>query len=185
VGDPAAVGFRAAAPVDEGPGLSEDFEHRFRPLSAGFAVPVLAFFSAGVTVGGWDGLVGAMTDPVVIGIVVGLVLGKPLVIVGVTWLMTKLTLVKLDPALKWIDLIGVAILAGIGFTVSLLIADLSFESDGPTNDHAKVGILVASITAALLAVVILCARNKQYRRIELAETADADGDGIPDMYEER
>jgi NhaA family Na+:H+ antiporter len=175
----------ATAPADEGPGLSEDFEHRFRPLSAGFAVPVFAFFSAGVTVGGWDGLVGAMTDPVVLGIIVGLVLGKPLGIVGVTWLMTMLTPVKLDPALKWIDLIGVAILAGIGFTVSLLIADLSFESGGLTNDHAKVGILVASITAALLAAVILRARNKHYRRIELAEQVDADGDGIPDVYQER
>ncbi|MBX0300528.1 Na+/H+ antiporter NhaA [Cryobacterium sp. 1639] len=168
----------------EGPGLSENFEHRFRPLSAGFAVPVFAFFSAGVTVGGWDGLVGALTDPVAIGIIVGLVLGKPVGIVGTTWLMTKLTPVKLDPALRWIDLVGVAILAGIGFTVSLLIADLSFAAGGLTNDHAKVGILVASITAALLASVILRARNRIYRRIEQADAVDTDHDGIPDVYEQ-
>lgn len=175
---------RAGRPAAEGPGLSENFEHRFRPLSAGFAVPVFAFFSAGVTVGGWGGLVGALTDPVAIGIIVGLVLGKPVGIVGTTWLLTKLTPLKLDPALRWIDLIGVAILAGIGFTVSLLIADLSFGAGGLTNDHAKVGILVASITAALLASVILRARNRVYRRIEQADAVDADGDGIPDVYQQ-
>ncbi|TFD93494.1 Na+/H+ antiporter NhaA [Cryobacterium lactosi] len=175
---------RPGRPAAEGPGLSENFEHRFRPLSAGFAVPVFAFFSAGVTVGGWAGLVGALTDPVAIGIIVGLVLGKPVGIVGTTWLMTKLTPLKLDPALRWIDLIGVAILAGIGFTVSLLIADLSFAAGGLTNDHAKVGILVASLTAALLASVILRARNRVYRRIEQADAVDADGDGIPDVYQQ-
>ncbi|POH63757.1 MULTISPECIES: Na+/H+ antiporter NhaA [Cryobacterium] len=175
---------RPGVAAEEGPGLSETFEHRFRPLSAGFAVPVFAFFSAGVTVGGWDGLVGALTDPVAIGIIVGLVLGKPVGIVGTTWLMTRLTPVKLDPALRWIDLIGVAVLAGIGFTVSLLIADLSFGAGSLTNDHAKVGILVASITAALLASVILRARNRLYRRIEQADAVDADGDGIPDAYQQ-
>ncbi|TFC58179.1 Na+/H+ antiporter NhaA [Cryobacterium sp. TMB1-7] len=175
---------RPGVAAEEGPGLSETFEHRFRPLSAGFAVPVFAFFSAGVTVGGWDGLVGALTDPVAIGIIVGLVLGKPVGIVGTTWLMTRLTPVKLDPALRWIDLIGVAVLAGIGFTVSLLIADLSFGAGSLTNDHAKVGILVASITAALLASVILRARNRLYHRIEQADAVDADGDGIPGAYQQ-
>jgi len=176
---------RPDAPAVAGPGLSENFEHRFRPLSAGFAVPVFAFFSAGVTVGGWNGLVGAVTDPVAIGIIVGLVLGKPVGIVGTTWLMTKLTPVRLDPTLRWIDLIGVAILAGIGFTVSLLIADLSFGAGSLANDHAKVGILVASLTAALLASVILRSRNRLYRRIEQAEAVDADGDGIPDVYQQQ
>jgi NhaA family Na+:H+ antiporter len=165
-------------------GLSENFEHRFCPLSAGIAVPVFAFFSAGVTVGGWDGLVGALTDPLALGIVAGLALGKPLGIVGTTWLLTKLTRVRLDPTLHWIDLAGVAGLAGIGFTVSLLIADLSFAADGAANDHAKVGILVASLTAALLASVILRIRNRQYRRISEAEDLDSDGDGVPDLYQE-
>ncbi|MDD9205351.1 Na+/H+ antiporter NhaA, partial [Georgenia sp. 10Sc9-8] len=166
-----------------GPGMSEIFEHRFRPLSAGFAVPVFAFFSAGVAVGGWDGLVSAASEPVVLGIVLGLVVGKPLGIVGTTWLLTKVTRVRLDPALRWVDLVGVALLAGIGFTVSLLIADLSFDVDSLTNDHAKVGILSASILAALLASGILRARNAQYRRMEAEEAVDTDRDGIPDVYE--
>lgn len=167
-----------------GPGLSEVFEHRFRPLSAGFAVPVFAFFSAGVAVGGWDGLGSALIDAVTIGIILGLVVGKPIGIVGITWLLTKVTKARLDPSLRWIDLTGVALLAGIGFTVSLLIADLSFAENPATNDHAKVGILTASLLAAALASVILRARNKHYRRIEAEEAADLDHDGIPDVYEQ-
>lgn len=167
-----------------GPGLSEVFEHRFRPLSAGFAVPVFAFFSAGVAVGGWAGLGSALADAVTIGIILGLVVGKPIGIVGITWLLVKVTKVRLDPSLRWIDLTGVALLAGIGFTVSLLIADLSFAGDPATNDHAKVGILTASLLAALLASIILRVRNKRYRRIEADEAADLDHDGIPDVYQQ-
>jgi NhaA family Na+:H+ antiporter len=168
-----------------GPGLSEIFEHRFRPLSTGFAVPVFAFFSAGVAVGGWDGLTSAMSDKVTIGIVLGLVLGKPIGIVGTTWLLNKLTRVSLDPSLRWVDLVGMALLAGIGFTVSLLIADLSFGEGSPANDHAKVGILSASVLAAALASIVLVTRNKHYRRIEEEESVDTDQDGVPDVYEPR
>ena len=67
---------RAAGGPDAGPGLAEHFEHRFRPISAGFAVPVFAFFAAGVTIGGLGGLSTALTDPVALGIVAGLVIGK-------------------------------------------------------------------------------------------------------------
>ncbi|WP_150307426.1 Na+/H+ antiporter NhaA [Planctomonas psychrotolerans] len=175
---------KASGGPTAGPGLSELFEHRFRPLSAGFAVPVFAFFSAGVAVGGWDGFVSSLTDPVLIGIAVGLVLGKPIGIVGTTWLLTKLTRVRLDPALRWVDLIGVALLAGIGFTVSLLIADLSFGLESAHNDHAKVGILSASLLAAFLASIILRARNKRYRSIEEQERVDSDLDGVPDVYQQ-
>ncbi|WP_104182125.1 Na+/H+ antiporter NhaA [Arthrobacter sp. B0490] len=168
-----------------GPGLSEIFEHRFRPLSAGFAVPVFAFFSAGVAVGGWTGFLAALSDPVSLGIIAGLVVGKPIGIVGTTWLLTKLTRVNLDASLKWVDLIGVALLAGIGFTVSLLIADLSFGDGGTTNDHAKVGILTASLAAALLASVVLRTRNRHYRTMHAEEQIDADDDGTPDVYQHR
>ncbi|MCD1145493.1 Na+/H+ antiporter NhaA [Kocuria sp. LUK] len=167
-----------------GPGLAEIFEHRFRPLSAGFAVPVFAFFSAGVAVGGWDGLTSALSSPVTLGIVAGLVLGKPIGIVGATWLVTKLTRARLDPAFQWIDLVGVALLAGIGFTVSLLIAELSFAPGSLPGDQAKVAILSASVLAAALASVLLRARNKRYRMIEKLESVDEDHDGVPDVYEE-
>lgn len=168
----------------DGPGLAELFEHRFRPLSAGFAVPVFAFFSAGVAVGGFEGLASALVDPVAIGIVVALVLGKPIGIIGATWVTAKFTKATLDPALRWIDLIGVSLLAGIGFTVSLLVAELSFGLGTSANDHAKVAILVASFLAAILASVLLGSRNRQYRKIQERDAIDADADGIPDVYQQ-
>jgi Na+:H+ antiporter, NhaA family len=174
---------RSGAP-DEGPGLAEILEHRLRPVSAGFAVPVFAFFSAGVAVGGLAGLGSAFTDTVTLGIVAGLVLGKPLGILGATWAMAKFTRARLDPDLRWVDLAGVGLLAGIGFTVSLLVAELSFAADDPGHDHAKVAILSASVLAAVLAGILLSARNKQYRRIEERERIDADHDGIPDVYQQ-
>ncbi|MET3720767.1 MULTISPECIES: Na+/H+ antiporter NhaA [unclassified Arthrobacter] len=175
---------KASGGPSAGPGLSEIFEHRFRPISAGIAVPVFAFFSAGVAVGGWDGLISAVTDPVAIGVVVALVLGKPAGILGTTWLLTKATRASLDRTLKWLDVFGVSLLAGIGFTVSLLVAELSFGQGSAHEDHAKVGILTASMLAALLAAAVLGTRNRQYRALEAEEAIDTDRDGIPDVYQQ-
>lgn len=170
---------------DNGPGLAEHFEHRFRPLSAGVAVPIFAFFSAGVAIGGWAGFTNSLTDTVAIGIIAALILGKAIGIFGATFLITKTTRASLDDGLSWIDVLGLAILAGIGFTVSLLISELAFGADSPHNDHAKVAILTASLVAALLATVILRIRNKHYRKLEKLESVDADGDGVPDVFDEK
>ncbi|MFP5312327.1 MAG: Na+/H+ antiporter NhaA [Actinomycetes bacterium] len=176
---------QASGGPDAGPGLAEIFEHRFRPISAGVAVPIFAFFSAGVAVGGWEGLGSALTDPVALGIILGLVLGKPIGIMGTTWILTKATRASLDSSFKWIDVFGVALLAGIGFTVSLLVAELSFGHGSLHDDHAKVGILAASLLAALLATAVLRTRNRQYRLAEELEKVDSDQDGVPDVYQER
>ncbi|GAT74441.1 Na+/H+ antiporter NhaA [Microbacterium hydrocarbonoxydans] len=175
---------RSHATGDDGvedAGLAEEFEHRFRPLSAGFAVPVFAFFAAGVAFAG-DGLIETITHPVTIAIVCALVLGKPVGIVLTTWLTTRITRSRMSDGLGWIDLIGVGVLAGIGFTVSLLIAELSFPR-GVEHDAAKVAILLASVLAALTASVILGLRNRHYRLIEEQDAVDEDADGIPDVYE--
>lgn len=176
---------QASGGPDGGPGLAEIFEHRFRPISAGVAVPIFAFFSAGVAVGGWEGLGSALADPVALGIILGLVVGKPIGIMGTTWVLTKATRASLDSSFKWIDVFGVALLAGIGFTVSLLVAELSFGHGSLHDDHAKVGILAASLIAALLATAVLRTRNRQYRIAEELEKVDADQDGIPDVYQGR
>lgn len=168
----------------QGPGLAEIFEHRFRPLSAGFAVPVFAFFSAGVAVGGRQGLFSALSDPVAIGIMAALVLGKPIGILSATWLTARFTKATLDPSLKWVDLLGVSLLAGIGFTVSLLVGELSFGLGSTANDHAKVAILAASVLAAVLAAILLGNRNRSYRKLRDEESIDADADGIPDVYQQ-
>jgi Na+:H+ antiporter, NhaA family len=174
----------AGSENETGPGLAELFEHRFRPISTGFAVPVFAFFAAGVAIGGWDGFGAAFGSPVTLGVLAALVLGKPIGIVAMTWLTTRLTRAELDPSVKWIDLTGVAFLGGIGFTVSLLVAELSFGAGSTHDDDAKVAILVASLAAAFLASLVLRARNRHYRRIEFEDAVDADGDGIPDVYQQ-
>ncbi|MGY1602872.1 Na+/H+ antiporter NhaA [Geodermatophilus sp. SYSU D00815] len=173
----------AAGGPDAGPGLAEHFEHRFRPISAGVAVPVFAFFAAGVTVGGLSGLVESLQDRVALGIVAGLVLGKTIGITGATWLMQRFTRAQLDEDLGWPDVVGLALLGGIGFTVSLLIGELAFGTGSERDDHVKVGVLVGTLTAALLATVVLRLRNRRYRRLVAEEQVDRDHDGVPDVYE--
>lgn len=168
---------------EPGIGLAEVFEHRFRPLSTGFCVPVFAFFSAGVAVFGGEGGFGAIiSDPVVWGIVIGLVVGKPIGIMGSTFLITKTRHANLDPDIKWGDLFGVTLLAGIGFTVSLLVAELSFGLESAHNDHAKVAILSGSFIAAILGTLVLRPRDRRYRAIAERDKVDANKDGIPDVY---
>ena len=166
-----------------GPGLAEHFEHRWRPLSASVAVPVFAFYAAGVTVGGINGLDTAVHDPVAVGIFVGLVVGKPLGILVATYLVARFTRASLDTDLSWWDVLGLSMLAGVGFTVSLLIGELAFGAGSARDDHVKVAVLAGSITAAVLAAILLRARSNVYRRMVTAEAADTDHDGTPDMYE--
>jgi NhaA family Na+:H+ antiporter len=153
-----------------GPGLAEHLEHVVRPLSAGVAVPVFGFFAAGVTVGGWSGLTSALRDPVALGVVVGLLVGKSVGVAGSTWLVARFTRAELDEGLAWIDVVGMALLAGIGFTVSLLIGELAYGSGSTHEAHVKIGVLTGSLASALAAAVVLGARNRTYRRIE--ERAD-------------
>jgi Na+:H+ antiporter, NhaA family len=79
--------------------------------------------------------------------------------------------------------LGLSLLAGIGFTVSLLIGGLAYGPGSLRNEHTKVAVLVGSCTAAVLAAVVLRLRNRVYRRIALEEQRDEDGDGVPDCFE--
>lgn len=148
-----------------GPGMAEIIEEKLRPFSAGFAVPMFAFFSAGVAIGGLAGISSALTDSVTIGIVVALVAGKFIGVFGATWLVTKLTRASLEPGLAWVDVAGLALLSGMGFTVSLLISELSYGSTSDHYSHAKVAILFGSLLAAALATVVLRLRNRHYRTL--------------------
>jgi NhaA family Na+:H+ antiporter len=174
---------RRAGGPDAGPGLAEHFEHRFRPLSAGVAVPVFAFLSAGVSIGGLAGPDSFLADPVAIGVVAGLVLAKPIGIMAATWLVARFTHATLDEDLRWIDVLGLSLLGGIGFTVSLLIGELAFGIGTDRDDHVKIAVLAGSLTAALLAGLVLRLRNRTYRRLREAETVDRGHDGIPDVYQ--
>src|SRR6476661_4867229 len=164
-------------------GMAEHFEHLVRPVSAGFAVPVFAFFSAGVLLGGWAGLQSAFSDPIAIGIVAGLVIGKPIGILIATYVTSKATRQPLQPGLTWPDVTGVAILGGIGFTVSLLIGELAFGGSSEADDHVKIAVLLGSVLAAVLAAILLRVRNRHYRELWEEEQRDDDQDGIPDIYQ--
>jgi NhaA family Na+:H+ antiporter len=79
--------------------------------------------------------------------------------------------------------LGVAVLAGIGFTVSLLIGELAFSRDQETTELVKAAVFAGSVVSAVIAAAILARRNAVYRRIYAAEALDSDRDGVPDVYE--
>ncbi|MFE4665721.1 Na+/H+ antiporter NhaA [Streptomyces sp. NPDC056716] len=168
---------------DEQHSPGEHIEHLVRPLSAGFAVPMFALFSAGVVVSG-GALRDVFTQPETLGVVLGLVVGKTVGIFGGTWLTARFTRASLSDDLAWADVFAVASLAGIGFTVSLLIGELAFDGDAALTGGIKAAVLIGSLIAAVLATVLLKIRNAKYRRMVEAEDRDDDLDGIPDIYEE-
>jgi Na+:H+ antiporter, NhaA family len=162
--------------------VAHRFEHRMRPISAGVAVPVFAFFASGVTVVG-GGFAAAARDAVAVGVVAGLVVGKFVGVFGTTWLVARFTRARLDADLAWFDVAGLSMLTGVGFTVSLLVGELAFGAGSPRDDHVKLAVLTGSLLAAVLAAVALRLRNQVYRRIAELESRDDDADGIPDVFE--
>ncbi|WP_369272534.1 Na+/H+ antiporter NhaA [Streptomyces sp. R11] len=161
----------------------EHIEHLVRPLSAGLAVPLFALFSAGVAISG-GALGDVFVQPETLGVILGLVVGKTIGIFGGTWLTARFTKASLSDDLEWADVFAVATLAGIGFTVSLLIGELAFGGDATLTDEVKAAVLMGSLIAAILATVLLKIRNAKYRAMVEAEERDDDESGIPDIYEE-
>ncbi|AOY55492.1 Na+/H+ antiporter NhaA [Candidatus Rhodoluna planktonica] len=134
--------------------------HVVHPISAGFAVPVFAFFSAGVSVAGMS-IGDVFESPVALGVVLGLVVGKPLGVVGTAYLMARFTRASLSKELSWWDVATLGSLAGVGFTVSLLINELAF---GGTEADAMgtLAVLLASTIAAIFATIALQFRKRAY-----------------------
>lgn len=153
---------------------TEHYVEKVAPWSNGIALPIFAFFSAGVTVVGADA--GAILgQPVVVAIVCALVLGKLIGVMGMTALVTKLTPLRLPDAIGVRDLLPVGLLTGIGFTVSLLIADLSFATGSAESAGARLAVLIGTAIAATLAAVALRLSARRQR------TTDENEDGIPDV----
>lgn len=144
-------------------GLGPAIEHAVRPFSAAIVVPVFAFFASGVVIGA-DGFGSLVAEPAFAAVIAGLVLGKPLGIFGSTWLLTRARFASLDPSLRWIDVLGMSALAGIGFTVSLLIAGIVFDPASAAGRAATFGVLIASFVAAGFASAVLLPRNRWYAR---------------------
>jgi NhaA family Na+:H+ antiporter len=133
-------------------------------------VPVFALFAAGVPLSA-AAISGAVADPVAQGVVLGLVVGKPIGILVATWLVSRFTRAGLAPELGWADVGAVGMLAGIGFTVSLLVGELAFGAGSPHDEHAVVGVLAASLVAAALGGTALALRGRHHS----SPAAAADG----------
>jgi NhaA family Na+:H+ antiporter len=144
----------AAAGEDESP--AERLERRLHPVSAGFVVPVFALAAAGIPL---DAAGDAVTDPIAHGIVAGLLVGKALGILGGAWLAVRLRLGTLPADVGWADVLPVAVLGGVGYTVSLLIARLAFAAPAD-QETAATAVLAASAVASAAAIVLLRFRTR-------------------------
>lgn len=127
------------------------------PLSAYVVLPVFALANAGVELGA---LGDVLTEPVGLGIVLGLVLGKPIGILATSFVAVRLGIAKLPEDTPWPMVAGLGAVAGIGFTVSIFIAGLSFPGSDLLTDEAKVAILLASLVAAAVGVALLLAASR-------------------------
>jgi NhaA family Na+:H+ antiporter len=112
------------------------------------------------------------------------VIGKAVGIFGGTWLAARFTRAELNDDLAWPDVFAVASLAGIGFTVSLLIGELAFSGDAVLTDEVKAAVLMGSLIAAVFSGILLKLRVRTYQALCADENRDEDHDGIPDVYEE-
>jgi NhaA family Na+:H+ antiporter len=155
--------------------------HQLRPVSAGIAVPLFALFVAGVGISA-PALGKVFTDPEPLGVVLGLVVGKTVGVFAGTYLAARFTRARLNPDLAWADVFALAVLAGIGFTVALLIGDLAF-AEPEVTEHIKAAVLVGSLIAAGVAALLLKRRNGIYRSLWEAENRDENADDVPDIYE--
>jgi NhaA family Na+:H+ antiporter len=141
--------------------LTHRFTTRLNPLSAGLVLPVFAFFAAGVNVVDSGGVGQMLQDPLAIGVYLGLPLGKFLGIFGGVVLLVTVFRLRLDGGITLADIAPVSFVAGIGFTVSLLIASLSFPADDPHSGHARVAVIVGSLIAAVLGAIALRLRARR------------------------
>jgi protein-disulfide isomerase len=144
---------------------NERLQYLFHPWTSYVIVPLFALANTGIELNG-DALRDALSSPVTLGIVAGLVVGKPIGIAAVTWLLTRRRFGGLPLSLPWPPLVGAATVAGIGFTVALLIADISFQ--GQELEEAKLGILASSVLASSLAWTVFRVIGRLPRRLVVA-----------------
>ena len=167
---------------------NERLQSFWHPWTSYVIVPLFALANAGVHLS-LGFLSTAYASPVTLGIILGYVLGKPIGIAGATWLASRLSGGRLRPPVGWASVAGAGTIAGIGFTVSILIANLAF--DGVELDEAKVGVLSAAVLAAALTWLLVLVTKRLPRRVrtrmllgtpdlivDLADPVDAERDHI-------
>ena len=157
----------AASPIhDEDQSRAQAYEHFWRPISSAFALPVFAFFAAGVSVGGGDGARDLISQPVAVAIISALVFGKAFGVYLTTAVCVKFTKLHLPESIGMRDLVPIAFLTGIGFTVSLLITDLAFEGTA-YSDSATLGVLIGSVTTAVFGALALTWDRRKARSLDM------------------
>jgi Na+/H+ antiporter NhaA len=143
---------------------NERLQQLYHPWTSYLVVPLFALANAGIAINGAF-LTRAYGSPITRGIVFGYVVGKPVGVLGTSWLVTRLSRGRLRPPVGWAAVAGGGAIAGIGFTVSLLIASLAFR--GPQLEEAKLGILTAALCAALLTWVVARAAALLPKRLRI------------------
>jgi Na+/H+ antiporter NhaA len=154
----ARVELRSATPANE------RLQQLFHPWTSYAIVPLFALANAGIAVDGGF-LADGFTSPITLGILFGYVVGKPVGILGSSWLVTRLSGRRLRPPVGWVAVAGGGTIAGIGFTIALLVATLAF--DGRELEEAKLGILSAAVGAALVTWLLFRATALLPRRMRI------------------
>jgi Na+/H+ antiporter NhaA len=143
---------------------NERLQQLYHPWTSYLIVPMFALANAGIAIDGGF-LARAFTSPITLGILVGYVIGKPVGILGGSWLVTRLSHSRLRPPVGWAAVAGGGTIAGIGFTVSILVATLAFQ--GAQLDEAKLGILSAALGASILTWLLFRATALLPRRLRI------------------
>ena len=133
--------------------LLDQYIHALHPWVAYLIMPIFAFFNAGVVLSGFN-IVEVVSNPVTLGVIAGLVLGKPIGILLFTYIPIKLGWTRRPSGTSWMQVTGIGFIAGIGFTMSLFIGALAYDQSELAM-HAKIGILIASVIAATLGSILL------------------------------
>ncbi len=134
-------------------------EHGLAPWVSFAILPIFAFANAGVSLTGFN--LNQLLAPVPLGIIAGLLLGKTIGVFGLTWLAVKARLTQLPQDSNWGQVLGVAVLCGIGFTMSLFVGSLAFEPGSPYSGLDRIGILVGSFLAAVIGYSITALSSKK------------------------
>jgi Na+/H+ antiporter NhaA len=154
----------AGAEIRSATSANERLQQLFHPWTSYAIVPLFALANAGIAINGAF-LAKAFSSPITLGVLFGYVVGKPVGILGGTWLATRLSGGRLRPPVGWAAVAGGGTIAGVGFTVALLVATLAF--DGTGLEEAKVGVLSAALTAALITWLLFRATALLPRRLRI------------------
>ncbi|MEV4514237.1 Na+/H+ antiporter NhaA [Dactylosporangium sp. NPDC049525] len=164
---------------------NDRLQRLYHPWTSYLIVPLFGLANAGIVIDS-SFLARAFTSPITLGILAAYVVGKPIAVVGVSWLLNRVTGGRIRPAVGWAAVLGSGTIAGIGFTVSLLIASLAFE--GQELAEAKLGVLAAAVLASLFTWLVyrMTARLPKHKRaVALLGAADQLVDLIPPVDPEQ